>query len=104
MTFWILFVQYECSYFDKYKICLDAIFKHSKDRIKHYELWNELGHKFTAEDIIRIAEITHKDQRKFAPAASSLGYSSPRYGRVGTGGNSDDMPEFINEVQFEGGI
>ena len=66
-----------------YRRYLDAVFRHFGDRIPYYEVWNEPAWKFTARDFLKIVRLTRSEQRRFAPSAHLVGFSSTIGGRDG---------------------
>lgn len=61
-----------------YERYLRRVFEHLGDKVRYFEIWNEPGHKFLPEDYLKIARLTRKVQRKQAPHAELVGYSSTK--------------------------
>ncbi len=93
-------------YFDlsKYEIYLREIFRDLHGKVTAYEIWNEPGHKFTVESIMRITRLTRAVQQKIAPDSTLVGFSSTARADLGKGIDPQYNPSFISAVIDKGGL
>lgn len=83
---------------NKYRLYLQRLFEHLEGRVAFFEIWNEPGHKFSANDYIRIARITRSVQSEFAPHAKLLGPTSSTIQEHGKGRNQKALPGFVGNI------
>ncbi len=88
---------------DAYESYLTALFRYLAGRVKYLEIWNEPGHKFKPEDFYKVASITRAIQRKLAPEARLLGFSSTKGAGIGMGSDAQRNPQFLQAMLELGG-
>ncbi len=93
-------------YFDlnKYKVYLREIFQNLRGKVMAYEIWNEPGHKFTVESIMRITQLTRAVQQEIDPGSTLVGFSSTARADLGKGVDPQYNPSFISAVTDKGGL
>ncbi len=93
-------------YFDltKYEIYLRKIFRNLHGKVTAYEIWNEPGHKFTVEEIIRISKLTRTIQQEIDPGSTLVGFSSTAKKDLGKGVDPQHNPSFISAIINMGGL